>query len=162
MHLGGTLCVHPLSLDIARSASCDFCAVRVYSSTSSNDLWPVIDMISWGVAPRSAKRVANALRRPWAEQCGRFAWRHQSLKALPKPFAVNGFPYSVTKKVRWADGEEAIASANSGSRGISMSTGLRFRALDRAMAEVRLQRPQRPGGVSKVILDESPKTETEV
>ena len=59
-------------------------------------------MISCGVAPDSASAAEVALRTPCAEQCGKFACRHQSLNLFPNPFAVNGFPYSVSRKVRLA------------------------------------------------------------
>src|SRR4026208_2189828 len=51
------------------------------------------------VAPFSDANVAPALRRPCAEQCGRPAVSHQSRILLPKPFDVNGLPYSVTRYV---------------------------------------------------------------
>jgi MFS family permease len=48
----------------------------------------VIAAISFSVHPSSARRAADALRRPWALQCSSPAWSHQSRNLLPKPLAL--------------------------------------------------------------------------
>ena len=49
------------------------------------------------VAPASAQRHAAALRRPWAEHCGKPAALHCSRNQLPNPAGVNGLPHDVTR-----------------------------------------------------------------
>ena len=77
-------------------------------------------------APASANTVAQALRKPWAEQCGRLACRHQCLNFSPNPFVVNDLPYSVTRKVMWPDGAATMLVSSCGWVGISISIGLRW------------------------------------
>jgi hypothetical protein len=56
--------------------------------------------ISWrSLAPRSAARVAPALRKPWAEP-GQPAAPHTSRNQLPKLSFTQGWPRSLTRKVR--------------------------------------------------------------
>jgi len=56
------------SFVIAETASRFCSAARVYRATSLRLRCPVMALISWGVQPASASRLAAAFRRPWAGQ----------------------------------------------------------------------------------------------
>ncbi len=79
-------------------------------------------MISCGVARDSASAVDVALR----TQCGRSAWRHQSLNLFPNPFAVNGLPNSVSRNVMLLlTSAAATFTVSAGCNGMSMLIGFR-------------------------------------
>src|SRR3546814_8102395 len=76
-------------------------------------------MISFTEHPASARRFAISFRSPCDEHCGRPASSHLSRIQLPKPLAVNGLPYSVTRNVMFWRGVPSKTLFSSGWIGIS-------------------------------------------
>jgi hypothetical protein len=72
-----------------------------------------------------------------AVQCGSPASLHRSRNQPPKPAAVNGRPYAVTRKVRSPVGLAAMMRVSSGSRGFSESR----RRLNRVLLGMNRSQP---------------------